>query len=37
MEIARGEVSGQTAFMEGQFTLKGDMNFLLNMGKLFSN
>ena len=37
MKIARGELSGQTAFMEGQYTLKGDMNFLLHMSKLFSN
>jgi putative NADPH-quinone reductase len=36
MKIARGELSGQTAFMEGLYIVEGDMKLLLNMNKLFN-
>ncbi|MFX1532531.1 MAG: SCP2 sterol-binding domain-containing protein [Promethearchaeota archaeon] len=37
MKIVAGEVSGQKAFMDGSYTIKGDMNLLLNLNKLFTN
>jgi multimeric flavodoxin WrbA/putative sterol carrier protein len=37
MKIAAGEVSGQQAFIDGSYTIEGDMNLLLNISKLFAN
>jgi hypothetical protein len=37
MKISKGELSGQTSLMEGLYTLEGDMNLLINIGKMFSN
>jgi len=37
MKIAAGEVSGQKSFMDGLYTIEGDMNLLLNLNKLFTN
>lgn len=36
LQIARGELSGQTAFMQGLFRTEGDMGLLLRMNELFS-
>jgi hypothetical protein len=37
MKIAAGEISGQKSFMDGLFTIEGDMKLLLNLNKLFAN
>ena len=37
MKIVNGELSGQKAFMDGLYTIEGDMNILLNLNKLFTN
>jgi putative sterol carrier protein/putative NADPH-quinone reductase len=36
LQIARGELSGQTAFMKGLYRTEGDFGLLLRMNKLFS-
>ena len=36
MKIVAGEVSGQKSFMDGLYTIEGDMNLLLNLNKLFT-
>jgi putative NADPH-quinone reductase/putative sterol carrier protein len=36
LQIARGEFSGQTAFMKGLYRTEGDLGLLLQMGDLFS-
>ena len=36
MKIVAGEVSGQKCFMDGLYTIEGDMNLLLNLKKLFT-
>jgi multimeric flavodoxin WrbA len=36
LKISRGELSGQKAFMEGQYKVEGDMNLLLKLNRLFS-
>ncbi len=36
LQIAKGELSGQTAYMKGLYRAKGDFGLLLRMGKLFS-
>ncbi|MFX0083842.1 MAG: SCP2 sterol-binding domain-containing protein [Candidatus Hodarchaeota archaeon] len=37
MKIVTGEVSRQKAFMDGLYTIEGDMNLLLNLNKMFTN
>ena len=34
--ISRGELNGQTAFMDGRYKVEGDMNLLIKMNRLFS-
>lgn len=36
MGISRGEIDGQTAFMEGRYTAEGDLNLLLRLPQLFA-
>lgn len=36
LQIARGELSGQTAYMKGLYTTEGDFGLLLRMNELFS-
>lgn len=36
LQIARGELSGPTAYMRGLFRAEGDMRLLMRMGELFS-
>ncbi|MHA2010515.1 MAG: NAD(P)H-dependent oxidoreductase [Promethearchaeota archaeon] len=36
MKIAAGELSGQKSFMDGLYTIEGDMNLLLNLNKMFA-
>ncbi|MHB8158486.1 MAG: NAD(P)H-dependent oxidoreductase [Desulfocucumaceae bacterium] len=36
LQIARGELSGQTAFMQGLYRTEGDLGLLMKMGELFS-
>lgn len=36
LQIARGELSGQTAFMKGLYRTEGDLGLLLRMSELFS-
>ncbi|NLI14551.1 NAD(P)H-dependent oxidoreductase [Pelotomaculum propionicicum] len=36
LKIARGELSGQTAFMQGLYRTEGDFGLLLRMNELFS-
>jgi multimeric flavodoxin WrbA/putative sterol carrier protein len=36
LKISRGELSGQKAFLEGQYKAEGDMNLLLKLKNLFS-
>ena len=36
LEISRGELSGQKAFMEGRYKAEGDLNLLLKFSHLFS-
>lgn len=36
LQIARGEMSGQTAFMKGLYRTEGDLSLLLRMKELFS-
>jgi multimeric flavodoxin WrbA/putative sterol carrier protein len=35
LAISRGELDGQTAFMNGKYTVEGDLTLLLKMKKLF--
>jgi multimeric flavodoxin WrbA/putative sterol carrier protein len=35
LSISRGELDGQTAFMNGKFTVEGDLTLLFKMKKLF--
>jgi putative sterol carrier protein len=35
LAISRGELDGQTAFMNGKYTAEGDLTLLLKMKKLF--
>jgi putative sterol carrier protein len=35
LAISRGELDGQTAFMNGKFTVEGDLTLLFKMKKLF--
>jgi len=37
MKIVAGELSGQKSFMDGLYTIEGDMNLLLNLNKIFPN
>jgi putative sterol carrier protein len=37
MKIAAGELSGQKSFMDGLYTIEGDMNLPLNLNKIFTN
>jgi len=37
MKIVAGELSGQKSFMDGLYTIEGDMNLLLNLNKIFTN
>ena len=36
LKISRGELNGQSAFMEGRYKVEGDMTLLLKMKSLFS-
>jgi len=36
LQIARGELSGQTAYMKGLYRTEGDLGLLLRMAELFS-
>jgi len=36
LKISRGELSGQKAFMEGQYKVEGDMTLLMKLNRLFS-
>jgi multimeric flavodoxin WrbA/putative sterol carrier protein len=36
LAISRGELDGQTAFMNGKYTVEGDLALLIKMKKLFS-
>ena len=36
LKIAKGELNGQQAFMDGRYKVEGDMNLLLKMNRLFS-
>lgn len=36
MKITTGELSGQKCFMDGLFTIEGDLKLLINMDKMFS-
>lgn len=36
LAIARGELDGSTALMEGQYTYEGDLNLLMRMKSIFS-
>jgi len=36
LQIARGELNGQTAFMKGLYRTEGDLGLLLKMGELFA-
>jgi putative sterol carrier protein len=35
LRIARGELSGQAAYMSGSYKVKGDMNLLFRMQSMF--
>lgn len=35
LQIAKGELSGQTAFLKGLYRIEGDLGLLLKMGELF--
>jgi len=37
LQIARGELSGQTAYLQGLYLIEGDLGLLLRMGELFSS
>jgi apolipoprotein N-acyltransferase len=37
LKISRGELSGQTAFMQGLYTASGDLSLLLRMDSLFKS
>ncbi len=37
MGISRGEIDGQTAFMEGRYTAEGDLNLLMRLPQLFAS
>jgi len=37
MKITSGELDGAKSFMDGLYTIEGDMNLLLNLNKLFTN
>ncbi len=36
LRVARGELSGQTAYMKGMYRVEGDFNLLLRLSELFS-
>jgi putative sterol carrier protein len=35
--IGRGELSGQEAFMDGKYTVEGDMGLLVHLGQMFGD
>ena len=37
MKIISGELNGAKSFMDGLYTIEGDMNILLNLNRLFTN
>jgi putative sterol carrier protein len=35
--IGKGELSGQEAFMDGKYTVEGDMGLLVRLGQMFGD